>query len=108
MAATEAISDDFLPPVTDTIEPQTVPAPVAIEVSALQADDVIETAASETPQIEDPVVEQPALDEPVAGPARSIGDAILAGGLLSRPVPKHDLLAPLRRMSQAEKVAFFT
>jgi len=39
----------------------------------------------------------------------SVGSAVLASGILNKPkVPANDPLAPIRRMSQAEKIAFFS
>jgi hypothetical protein len=39
----------------------------------------------------------------------SLGATILATGILTRPKPPaSDPLAPIRRMSQAEKIAFFS
>ena len=39
----------------------------------------------------------------------SLGATILASGILQRPrVPANDPLAPIRRMTQAEKIAFFS
>ena len=38
----------------------------------------------------------------------SLGSSIIASGLVRRPVAANDPLAPIRRMSQAEKVAFFS
>jgi hypothetical protein len=39
----------------------------------------------------------------------SLGASLLASGIIARPVsPRSDPLAPIRRMSQAEKVAFFS
>ena len=39
----------------------------------------------------------------------SVGSAVIASGILNKPkVPANDPLAPIRRMSQAEKIAFFS
>ena len=39
----------------------------------------------------------------------SIGAAVLASGILNKPKPPaDDPLAPIRRMSQAERIAFFS
>jgi hypothetical protein len=39
----------------------------------------------------------------------SLGATIIASGMLRKPVnPANDPLAPIRRMSQAEKIAFFS
>jgi hypothetical protein len=43
-----------------------------------------------------------------AQPAPSLGSSLLASGIVSRPRTKPDLLAPIRRMSQNEKIAFFS
>ena len=37
----------------------------------------------------------------------SLGSSIIASGIVRRPVAANDPLAPIRRMSQAEKIAFF-
>jgi len=57
------------------------------------------------------VVQEPALPSPPVAPepAPSLGATILANGLVTRPKPlANDPLAPIRRMSQAEKIAFFS
>ena len=38
----------------------------------------------------------------------SLGQALLASGVIANPAGRPDPLAPFRRMSQAEKIAFFT
>jgi hypothetical protein len=38
----------------------------------------------------------------------SLGSSIIASGLVRKPVAANDPLAPIRRMSQAEKIAFFS
>jgi hypothetical protein len=49
---------------------------------------------------------QPSLE---ASPEPSLGSALIASGLLRKPNATHsDPLAPIRRMSQAEKIAFFS
>jgi hypothetical protein len=57
------------------------------------------------------------MPEPVAeaapqpAPAReiSLGSSIIASGIVRKPVvAANDPLAPIRRMSQAEKIAFFS
>jgi hypothetical protein len=61
--------------------------------------------------IEPPVQPPPA---PIAAAAPepvlevSLGSSIIASGLVRRPVAANDPLAPIRRMSQAEKIAFFS
>jgi hypothetical protein len=74
-------------------------------------------ALSEPPPIEAaPAASAPeppavdALSPPVTPePAPSLGATILATGLVTRPkMPANDPLAPIRRMTQAEKIAFFS
>lgn len=45
----------------------------------------------------------------VAAPVSTLGESLIASGIVARPAsPRSDPLAPIRRMSQAEKVAFFS
>ena len=42
-------------------------------------------------------------------PEPSLGATLLATGIVTRPkIPANDPLAPIRRMTQAEKIAFFS
>lgn len=42
-------------------------------------------------------------------PAPSLGAALIANGVIADPkTPTSDPLAPIRRMTQAEKIAFFS
>ncbi len=55
------------------------------------------------------VAQEPALTAPPVAPEPSLGATILANGLVTRPkIPANDPLAPIRRMTQAEKIAFFS
>ncbi|WP_322518137.1 hypothetical protein SR870_11755 [Rhodopseudomonas palustris] len=57
-----------------------------------------------------PAMAPPAMAMAAPAPASpSLGAALLASGLIGHPIQsRSDVLAPLRRMSQAEKVAFFS
>jgi hypothetical protein len=110
---------------------------IAIEMAAADPDEIDDTVIAPGPQdnaaephmhveppielIEpEPVEAAPAASapEPVAEPAMqalpvapepSLGATILANGLVTRPkTPANDPLAPIRRMTQAEKIAFFS
>jgi hypothetical protein len=74
----------------------------------LAAEEPPPVAAPEPPAVQASL--QPSLDpapKPVVEP--SLGSSLLASGILHRPKPAaSDPLAPIRRMSQAEKVAFFS
>ncbi|WP_027552718.1 hypothetical protein [Bradyrhizobium sp. Cp5.3] len=94
-----------------------VEAPIAAESLARLTDAIAEAAAE--------VMEHPApamapsapltmaptatLPMPSPLPEPSLGATILASGILQKPrAPANDPLAPIRRMTQAEKIAFFS
>ena len=86
-----------------------VAEPPQLEVCEPPQAQAIEPPRWETPPVASapgPVVaQQPAGHEPEA----SLGATILATGLVTRPkAPANDPLAPIRRMTQAEKIAFFS
>jgi len=97
------------------------PDPVAVDGDPYAGDPCAQVA--EPPLIEPFVVasdpKQTAMAEPPVQPSQpvapapspepSLGATILATGILPRPKPAaSDPLAPIRRMSQAEKIAFFS
>jgi hypothetical protein len=55
-------------------------------------------------------VAQPLREPPREAPSElSLGSTIIASGILRKPnIPANDPLAPIRRMSQSEKIAFFS
>jgi hypothetical protein len=60
------------------------------------------------PSLQPPLQASPK-PSPEASPEPSLGSALIASGLLRKPNASHsDPLAPIRRMSQAEKIAFFS
>ena len=83
--------------------------PPIVETAARQlAEDLIAQNAA-------PVTPVQAVIEPVAAPPApeveqaSLGSSILASGMLKKPARSlNDPLAPIRRMSQAERIAFFS
>ena len=77
-----------IPVVTSAPEPTAAPSQTA--QPPLQA-------AQETPPERPPIATEP-----------SLGSTIIATGLLQRPKTSSDPLAPIRRMSQVEKIAFFS
>lgn len=94
---------------------------LAMDAGAIQ---VVELAPAETARVVqepepmaaamEPQADQPALQvspEPAVEPepAPSLGSTLIASGILQRPkTGASDPLAPIRRMSQAEKIAFFS
>ena len=99
------------------VEEPVAEAPIAMESLARLTDAIAEAAAE--------VMEQPApamaavaisgaapsaaLPMPSPLPEPSLGATILASGIVQKPRPAaNDALAPIRRMTQAEKIAFFS
>jgi|SRR5581483_4671000 len=77
------------PPRAEVIDPREEPSPVASSP--------------------DPVVARQSAPAVAPEPEPSLGATILATGLVTRPkAPANDPLAPIRRMTQAEKIAFFS
>ena len=67
--------------------------------------DVMERPAPAMAQVAAPLP----MPSPVPESEPSLGSTILASGMLQKPrTPANDPLAPIRRMTQAEKIAFFS
>jgi hypothetical protein len=87
---------------------------IALEMAAPDFDepDIAGTYVMETNSVEPDIVSQaaePPQPEPAPIPQPSLGASLIANGIVLRPVPAvTDPLAPIRRMSQAEKIAFFS
>jgi len=110
------------PVVAAVAEEPAADAPIAMDSLARLTDAIAEAAAE--------VMEQPApamvaatatfaaapsaalpMPSPLStsSPEPSLGATILASGILQKPrAPANDPLAPIRRMTQAEKIAFFS
>jgi hypothetical protein len=109
MGAPDPISDDEIP---EAIAEQASPAEPAPIVPAIVANAPEPVAAPAPPPPVQLVVQPP---PPAAAPApapaveMSLGSSLIASGMLRKPVtPANDPLAPIRRMSQVEKIAFFS
>ncbi|WP_027576402.1 hypothetical protein [Bradyrhizobium sp. WSM1743] len=92
-------------------------APIAMD-SLARLTDAIAEAAAEVMEQQAPAMAatatfaaapSAALPMPSPVPEPSLGATILASGILQKPrAPANDPLAPIRRMTQAEKIAFFS
>jgi hypothetical protein len=103
------------PPIIDTdifapeiVEP--VAAEPAIAESTTVEPDIVEPTTTAPPMVElapeTAIAPEP---DPVPEPeAPSLGASLIASGIVSGRSFSHDALAPLRRMSQAERIAFFS
>ncbi|OAF04825.1 hypothetical protein AYJ54_23590 [Bradyrhizobium centrolobii] len=94
-----------------------VEAPIAAESLARLTDAIAEAAAEvmehPAPAIAPtaPLTMAPTATLPMPSPLSepSLGATILSSGILQKPrAPANDSLAPIRRMTQAEKIAFFS
>ncbi len=104
-------SDIGLPAKTARDEIDVVEAPPADPVRvAQQAGPTAVPVISRSPQpsLQPPLQASPQ-PSPEPSPEPSLGSALIASGVLRKPNASHsDPLAPIRRMSQAEKIAFFS
>ena len=106
------------PPVADE---SAADAPIAMD-SLARLTDAIAEAAAEVMEQQAPAMAATAtfaaastaalpMPSPLSAslPEHSLGATILASGILQKPrAPANDPLAPIRRMTQAEKIAFFS
>jgi hypothetical protein len=112
VAATAQI--EIAAPEADIAHDETVLDMIALEMAAPDFDeaDIAEVHVMETNSVEPDIVAQTAESpqpEPAPIPQPSLGASLIAHGIVGRPDTSHaDPLAPIRRMSQAEKIAFFS
>ena len=109
MGAPDPISDDEIAEAVAEQARLAEPAPIAPVIVAKAPEPV---AAPAPPPVQQVVQAPP---PPAAAPApapaveMSLGSSLIASGMLRKPVTAaNDPLAPIRRMSQAEKIAFFS
>jgi hypothetical protein len=137
-AATAAeVQVDAADEATATSQDEHAPAGAVDEQDMANDDAVLDMIALEmgAPDFDEPETDHPGIGEPVfAEPesaiepiadsddacidrehesipeiaAPSLGESLLASGVVPRAVPRSDPLAPIRRMTQAEKIAFFS
>ncbi|TCU64574.1 hypothetical protein EDE08_11544 [Bradyrhizobium sp. R2.2-H] len=128
----EPMASDVAAPVAAEIPEPIAPEPVVAEEPAADAPiamdslarltDAIAEAAAEVMEQQAPAMAATAtfaaastatlpMPSPLStsSPEPSLGATILASGILQKPrAPANDPLAPIRRMTQAEKIAFFS
>jgi hypothetical protein len=88
---------------------------IALEMAAPDfAEDDADTFGAIQPEPAEPIIvarvaETAIAPNPASAPEPSLGASLIANGIVRRPDPSvADPLAPIRRMSQAEKIAFFS
>jgi hypothetical protein len=95
---------------SDTAEIDDAPAAVADEIHPAETAQPAPVVLAEASQpVAAPVETSPVQASHQAPLPSSLGSTLLANGIVKRPKPTaSDPLAPIRRMSQAEKIAFFS
>ena len=110
MGAPDPISDDEIAEAIAEQVRSAEPAPIAPVIVAKAPEPVV---APPPPPVQQVVQAPPPPPAPAPTPApaveMSLGSSLIASGMLRKPVTAaNDPLAPIRRMSQAEKIAFFS
>ena len=118
MAVLDAIALEMAEPeiaASSLAEPPPVVEPDMVE-RAIVEPAIVESAIAEPAIVEHAIVEHVAetaiapelVPEPETPPRPSLGATLIASGIVSRSSAAHDALAPIRRMTQAERIAFFS
>ena len=116
-AMLELIAHEMAAP--DPAEADEPPDDESYEIEAAELSPAAPVIAAERPELQvaapavqpSPEPSDEPVDEPAAEPSieRSLGSSLIANGIVARPrTPRPDPLAPIRRMSQTEKIAFFS
>ncbi|KRR14307.1 hypothetical protein [Bradyrhizobium valentinum] len=108
MGAPDPISDDEIAEAAAEQARLAQPAPIA---PAVVAESPKPAATPSPPPVQQAVQPPPppATPAPVPAVEMSLGSSLIASGMLRKPVTAaNDPLAPIRRMSQTEKIAFFS
>ena len=110
MSAPQPTDDEFAVEEMAIAEPEIAQPPPAVAKTV--APDAKPIAAPVAPPVQPapPAAIAPASQPTQVGEAEaSIGSAVIASGILKKPnMTTNDPLAPIRRMSQVEKIAFFS
>ena len=112
MGAPDPISDDEIAEAIAEQVRAAEPAPIAPVIVAKAPEPVV-APPPPPPPVQQVVQAPPPPPAPAPAPApaveMSLGSSLIASGMLRKPVTAaNDPLAPIRRMSQAEKIAFFS
>ena len=107
MGAPEPISDDEIAEAIAEQVRAAEPAPIAPVIVAKAPEPVVAPPPPPPPPVQQVVQAPP--PPPAPAVEMSLGSSLIASGMLRKPVTAaNDPLAPIRRMSQAEKIAFFS
>jgi hypothetical protein len=92
---------ELAPAESAMVAPEPEPMAAAAEPQAVQASLEVPSEPSAEPAASPELFPEPS-------PEPSLGSSLIASGILQRPKAAADPFAPIRRMSQAEKIAFFS
>ncbi|MCA6116613.1 hypothetical protein J6524_17155 [Bradyrhizobium sp. WSM 1738] len=105
MGAPDPINDEEIAEAAAEQARSSEPAPTVPKIVAVAAEPAAPTAPAPVQQ----VIQPPPPAAPAPAMEVSLGSSLIASGVLRKPVTAaNDPLAPIRRMSQAEKIAFFS
>jgi hypothetical protein len=103
-ALLDMVAFEMAAPDPSDIEDVSFPDTDDIRVAELPPVEPVIVAREPAPMTAPPPADQPSPEAP-----RSLGSTLIANGIVRRPNPSaSDPLAPIRRMSQAEKIALFS
>jgi hypothetical protein len=109
MGAPDPISDDEIAEAAAEQVRLAEPAPIVPAIVAKAPEPVAVPAPPPVQQVIQPSAPPAVAPAPVSVVEVSLGSTLIASGMLRKPVTAaNDPLAPIRRMSQAEKIAFFS
>src|SRR5215207_1275288 len=110
MGAPDPISDDEIAEAIAEQVPAADPAPILPAIVANAPEPVAAPAPPPVQQVlQSPSTPPGAAPAPAPAVEMSLGSSLIASGMVRRPVTAaNDPLAPIRRMSQVEKIAFFS
>jgi hypothetical protein len=109
MGAPDPISDDEIAEAVAEQVRLAEPVPIVPAIVAKAPEPVATPAPPPVQQAVQPLPPPAAALAPVPAVEMSLGSSLIASGMLRKPVTAaNDPLAPIRRMSQAEKIAFFS
>ena len=111
MGAPDPISDDDIAEAVAEQVRLAEPAPIVPAIVAKAPEPVAAPTPPPVQQVLQPPPPPATVPAPVPAPVveMSLGSSLIASGMVRKPVTAaNDPLAPIRRMSQAEKIAFFS
>ncbi|MEH2532869.1 chemotaxis protein histidine kinase CheA [Bradyrhizobium sp. AZCC 1614] len=109
MGAPDPISDEEIAEAIAEQVRLAEPAPIAPKIVAKAPEPVATASPQPVQQTVQPSPPPAAAPAPTPAVEVSLGSTLIASGMLRKPVmAANDPLAPIRRMSQAEKIAFFS